>query len=220
MSALEIGDRSFRTKAEAIKYTRAILHDSPLGDLPEEHAQFVVALLRRHPRSEQKIGAGIGWIEIRENPPFRARSFWIVRIDRTETDFSYKGCLCPSSSRVSIMSAFRGEVQYQCLAFRDQEFIGKLALQCPITGKDFERDECEVDHHPEAFRDLVERFCDGAGLRLEEVRVHEGDGDTFGHLFDRGLARCWQEFHREHATFRVLSAEGHRIETSRKRSAA
>ncbi len=212
MSSISIGGTTYPSKAAAELYARRILNDSPLGDVPDEHLRFVWGLLRLHPAFPRKDGCGTKMLQIRENLPYGTRSFWIVRQDGSETDFSYRECLYPSTHPQKIAAAFRAEVSEQIIRFRDAELAAGRC--CAVTGAPIDPDDYEVDHvSPDTFAALLTEFLKSQKIDIADVRVHESDGQTKPMLQDRLLSSRWQDFHRSRARLRLLSREGHRTIT-------
>lgn len=209
--AVTIGPFTFQTKEAAKKYTSELLARLPLGEVQNEHVRFLVALLNRHPQAHQKEGAGLLGFEVRKHPIYGSRGFWIIRRDGTETDFSYRECLSPSTNKASVVAAFRQEVCYQSQQFKETNY--RHGMPCPITGEPLDYDEIDVDHAPPLFSDILKRFLEEQGLRTEDVACREGDGVTIASLQDRKLASLWHDYHRKHAQLYLLSREGHRIVT-------
>ena len=93
-----VGSRTFLLKKDAEDACREVLYRYAPGDRVTDPAdeQFLLDLLELHPQRDDKIGRGIDHFEIRTNPKFvKQRSFYLVRIDGSETDFSFVKCLRP-----------------------------------------------------------------------------------------------------------------------------
>ena len=58
----------------------------------DANAAASLYLWRRHPEAEAKIGPGVETIEIRA-ATYGTRCFWVMRIDGSCTDFSWRSCL-------------------------------------------------------------------------------------------------------------------------------
>jgi hypothetical protein len=111
-----VGNRSFALKKDAEQACRDILYRYEPGHRVAEIAdeQFLLDLLELHPQRDEKFGCGVDHFEVRVNPKFvRQRTFYLVRVDRTETDFSFVKCLRSPSHRRLAMDAMRHEVSNQ-----------------------------------------------------------------------------------------------------------
>jgi hypothetical protein len=109
----------------------------------------------------------------------------------------------------------RHMVRYQTLDFRERHATGLCEL-CFADGAD-------VDHHPETFEQIRDRFLAGyspaeieriAGETIDEA----GDGSSlqFG---DFDLYARWCDYHMRYADFRLLCKPCHRRETQRQKDA-
>lgn len=90
----------------------------PLGGAD---AAFMLRLLRQHPRSAEKIGAGVRAVVVGRFIS-GSRCFFVVRTDGTCEDFSVPRCLGVKRSRspriAAMMAAFRYEAIYRTYQLR------------------------------------------------------------------------------------------------------
>lgn len=87
-----IGGRKFGTQREAELFIKELLNTQPLKvEVSEPHHSFLCALLARHPRATEKIGAGIRHFTV-EHAMHGTRCFYLTRVDGTQSDFSYFKC--------------------------------------------------------------------------------------------------------------------------------
>jgi hypothetical protein len=201
---VQIGDRVYRTKKDATAAIREVLYRYPVGaTLNPEDAQFIAQLLLEHPEAKDKILCGVASFQIEQNGP--TRGFWLTRTDGTRTDFSYVSCLTPVTPERDALNGLRSAIKDQVMAFRDSEFGGREAVPCAVTGVPVERSNSHVDHKP-TFAELVERFLAERNRTLGSIAVEPTtDGDTETRIADPELVSAWQEFHRKHASLRVVS---------------
>ena len=90
---LIVGDKHFRTQAEAKAVIKELLNSQPLKVvIPEPHHSFFCALLALHPRATEKIGAAIQHFTV-EHALYGTRCFYLTRLDGTKTDFSTGKCV-------------------------------------------------------------------------------------------------------------------------------
>lgn len=126
-----VGNRSFALKKDAEDACREILYRYEPGSRISEHAdeQFLLDLLELHPQRDEKMGCGVEYFEIRVNPKFvRQRSFYLIRVDRSETDFSFMKCLKPPSHRQLVMMRCVMRYRIRCTNSLKKRTIWKL--QC------------------------------------------------------------------------------------------
>jgi len=206
-----IGDLIFRTKTEAERHIRSILHNTPLGHaLNEEDAAILLALLDSHPNRDAKIGVGVESFLVRMCPIWRNnRQFVLVRTDGTSTDFSFKECLSPASPLQMFKRACRHAIADQILAFRNAEMDRMLGdvLVCPVLRIPVAPDGAQVDHEPPlTFDSLVLAFIEQERTDIEAIRVTGfGDNEMRKDFEDSAIRERWQEFHRTNARLRLVS---------------
>jgi hypothetical protein len=210
-SRYDLSGAPFRRKADIAAYVRVVFSRYEDGSaLVDDDAKIIAALLAWHPRAKQKIGAGIRDIVVRQNPEWggKCKTFWVRRIDGTETDFSYRQCLSPSSPWSDFCAACRNAVVGQVLDFRDRYFAvqagpdGKCA--CQLTRERVGKNESHVDHSPPfnlLVKDFVAREC--IDIHAVELTGHE-DGAFTIEFKDDCLRERWCAYHRAHAGFLLL----------------
>lgn len=81
------------TRLAAETRARQILHGSELGvELGVHEMEFMMALLLRHPKAAEKIGAGVLAIRTTSSK-YGNRCFELLRADGSSCEFSYRACL-------------------------------------------------------------------------------------------------------------------------------
>jgi hypothetical protein len=202
---ISIGELSFATASEAADAVRAVLYayEPPARVSQIEHQLLLGDLLAMHPEAETKIGGGVDHFEVRVN--LKTPGFWIIRVDGSETDFSFIKALRPPDHATRVRMAMRRAVVDQVLAVRDEVYGDGETVACPITGERVTKENCHVDHYDPPFIELADRFAEGEG-GYEQIGVVTADGAIGTNLSDEDVTRRWQDFHREHAKLRVVSA--------------
>ncbi|SHF23677.1 Protein of unknown function [Seinonella peptonophila] len=129
-----IGNEVFKTKKAAIERIRGIFHSYDTDeflDLKDE--VFIRGLLENHPDTDQKKGCGIAGIKVTQNPYFkRNKTFVIIRIDGTETDFSFQKCITKPKPETKFRAACRRAIAPYIIKFK-KEFFSKNEDICEIT---------------------------------------------------------------------------------------
>ncbi|GHO58337.1 DCL family protein [Ktedonobacter robiniae] len=147
-----IGEATFRNKEDLEKYLQHILYSYQSGEvLNSQHTRFLLALLHNHPKAEEKFGCGIQAFVVRQNPRFTTkRFFYLVRLDGTEDDFSFKKCLYPPSPLMlfkAVCQRLTGKRMYWIKAEHFRKHANAEGkVQCPITGQWIAREQAHVDH--------------------------------------------------------------------------
>jgi hypothetical protein len=130
-------------------------------------------------------------IEVRIGGMYKSAAFWLMRVDGTEVDISYKVSLEGARVASTFVGAARNEVSGQTLAW-------KRANPAPAEGM-------HCDHiHP--FDKILRDWLALVDLKPEEVGVVKqrvGHSDLF---LSRDLAVSWQRYHRAHASYQWLVA--------------
>jgi len=203
----------FKTQKALIEHVRGIMaRATPGKGLEGEDLEFMAALLKRHPDAEAKIGAGVRAIRLEPNPVWDTLMFVLTRVDGSETDFSYRECVSPSSHISDVRAACRRAVVEDIIEFKQQYFTDHAdALNhvlCPLTGRLLGWRDVHVDHAPPwVFRRIVDEFLRSEGTAPEDVEIEEhGDGDVEMCLAEPALAERFRAFHRRLANLRVINA--------------
>jgi hypothetical protein len=206
-----VNDEVFKTKKELQEHIRNIVKSYKNREkINNQHFIFMLELLKNHPHYQTKIGCGVQAMYIAQNPVYRQnRTFYLVRFDNSETDFSWTECLKPTSKRQKIMHAFRVLVKHYILEFKDNflKQYGDGAI-CEITGESISFNDCHVDHKsPKTFEVLFETFIEKNDINLEtiDLKNEQADNKYQDEIVDESLASLWIKYHNTHAELRVIS---------------
>lgn len=202
MAIFLIGLREYPTKTAARSAVQSVLYRYGPGDTitDSDDQEFLADLVQLHPDAEGKIGLGIRNFEVRRN--WSTLGFWIIRIDGTETDFSFVKCLHAPSQEQLVRTALRYAVIDQVVQFRDAALLTPIA--CPITGESLDARNAHVDHYNPTFLDLAHMFVADRG-GYGQIGTSSADGRIGRRLVDTDLERAWQAFHRQNAHLRLVS---------------
>jgi hypothetical protein len=206
-----VNGHPFKTKKALREYIRKI-RDSYIDrqHLNEADFEFMLDLLNRHERPEIKIGCGVKYIYVKTNEVFKHnREFWLVRIDGSETDFSFEICLKHKTKLQKFKNACRTSVADIVMDFKKDFFdsIGEPSV-CPLTGGEMAfRKNSHVDHAPpETFDKIVQDFISLNGLDVNEIELLTAeDGRIRNEMVDKTLEQQFIKFHNERAKLRVIS---------------
>lgn len=205
MPPYELGGTNFRTKGDAVEYVRDVLRGAALHATVDD--PLIYALLDRHPERERKLDGGVERIEVRPNE-WGDRCFTIVRPSGEAVAFSFRECFKPSTDAQNAKAALRVEIADQVDAYRNaRPLVCELTGQALILAKGFPH-SAEVDHVPPAtFDALAEEWAASVG-DWAAVEHHAVSQRRYLVLDEQRAS--WQEFHRERAVLRLLSAAAHR----------
>lgn len=216
MAKIELPTISFNTQAQAKAFFKDMLaryaHGQTVAPEDETHLR---GLVERHPEYATKTGCGVAHFEVRRNPPFPTKGFWIVRTDGTRTDFSYPTCIAgkPVAHRQDVFKALRLAIKPDIAAAR-KSILAQFAdedgrVVCILTGERITPDEAHLDHRPpKAFEALVETFMLREGLGWADVAIKPwGDGDVTTQLADADLVERFRAYHAVEADLCLVKAE-------------
>lgn len=90
-----LGPRRFTSSKDMFYYFFDLLRGWPLNvNINKyEHMMLEDLLKKGHQESKKKIGAGIEAFQVRVNPEFDSRCYYIIRKDGSIEDFSYRKCV-------------------------------------------------------------------------------------------------------------------------------
>lgn len=206
-----VNGKTFKTKAKLRDYIRKIrdryLEKQRLG---EGDFAFMLDLLQRHEKPDIKIGCGVSHMYVKTNSVFRRnREFWLVRVDGSETDFSFESCLTHKTKLQKFKEACRTAISSTIQSFKKDFFdCADVSLFCPITGELMTLSgNSHVDHAPpNTFDKIIRDF-----IRIKDIDVNrvglleEEDGRVRYEIEDKCLERDFIDFHNTRADLRVIS---------------
>lgn len=222
---VEIATRSFDNQSKATEFFRGMLGRYKAGDrVSDDDALDLSALVERHDEYPQKVGVGVDHFEVMTTE-HGTNCFRIVRVDGTETDFSYRHCITqrPPSRKQEVSAAFRQAVRLDLYAARDKFFSEHRAadgkVSCAVTGERIARAEAHMDHRPPmTFEVIVTTFLEGRGMSLDQVPITSGqDEQVSPEVTDGALAEAFRVYHSRVAKLDVVKSEINLAQSSRNR---
>lgn len=207
-----LADEFISTKSARERRAREILHKyNPGESLDPMDEAFMISLLLNHHRAAEKIGCGVAAIQVRIDPRFeKHRSFWIIRKDLSETDFSFRKCMHQPSALVRFQNTCRAAIAEQIQRFKRNYFASDAdedgLVQCPVTQVWVDFDNSHVDHEPpDTFAKLVKRFIAENAIDVDKVQYID---DSIGCKFANDeIQEKWRRFHVENCKLRIVSEE-------------
>jgi len=206
---IQIGSKSFDSKKSAKDYVRGIMaryrESEIIGGTDDT---FMRDLLSCHPEASQKTGAGVAHFTTRPDPVWRtSRHFVVVRVDGTDTDFSFHTCLDGRHNRKDVLQAMRHAVAEQIIDCRNAFFKRHSSPRCPYTGEPLTGNNAHVDHvPPDTFAELAARWLSRQGYRHDDVvLVPNADNQHVCEMCDPSQLLSWRGFHESQAKLRVIS---------------
>lgn len=216
--------KSWRTQSAALEHFKMMLARYRDGDVIDNLSDHddLLALINRYDMLElsgqSKLGAGVKQFERRQNrgEVYVTSGFWIVRVDGTETDFSYitavKGQ--PKSVAQEFYDACRNAVS-PALQRKKQEHFDRFAdengqLQCDVTGTLVTFGEAQLRHKKPSFIVMTEGFRIENGLQWDQVGQYltEAEDAQYSTEFqDKEIAKAFREYHHERAVLHIVSKQ-------------
>lgn len=94
-SEAKIGPKVFTSSMDMFNFFYDLLRTWPINfNLNKyEHLMLEDLINQGHQEPQKKIGAGIEAFQVRINPDFYSRCYYIVRVDGSVDDFSYRKCV-------------------------------------------------------------------------------------------------------------------------------
>lgn len=208
---IEIGEKEFATKKDALNYYKTILNSYEFGEtLNKDDLKAILELLDTHPRVKEKIGVGIEKIRIAK-VKFNTKAFELVRVDSSTEYFSYtKRINAPKSDFTKFREACRQAIQEDLrnvkLAYFDK-FSKKGKVKCQETGELLKWEDLSVDHRqPNTFSVIVDRFIELNNLNIGEIKYFEIGGDM-DEIADDELKEKFSQYHKDKANLRIVKKD-------------
>ncbi|XP_020103813.1 protein DCL, chloroplastic [Ananas comosus] len=112
-TAANLGPKVFSSSVEMFDYFYKLLHTwSPNLDVNKyEHMVLLDLLKKGHAEPDKKIGAGIEAFQVRYHPTWKSRCFFVLRVDGSVDDFSFRKCvdhIIPLPENMKALSASGG----------------------------------------------------------------------------------------------------------------
>ncbi len=200
--SVKVGNQEFKNQQLVLGEVHKIVEHYAIGSTvsdPKER-QFLCDLLQNHPEASSKIGCGIGGFRVVINE-HGGKAFNLIRVDGSETDFSYMKCIKgkPSTSLQNFKMACRRAIADYVNEYKNCYFAvygqGNLA-PCELTGKMLPKENMVVHHEEPSFDAIVMSFIDKNHINLATVKYIKGiDNHTGVEFKDVGMAKAFLQYH-------------------------
>jgi hypothetical protein len=207
--SIEIGNKQFNSKKDALNYFKRILNSYEIGEeLTGNDLNDVLSLLKTHPRVKEMTGVGVKTIQVSKLKKFKGKAFNLIRVDGTTEFFSYtKRINSPKTDFSKFREACRGAIQSDLTKVKQDHFI-KYAkegrVKCQETNELVKYEELSIDHRqPNTFSIIVDRFVELNGLDLGKVEYVLVDGAPHK-LADENIEKSFKEYHKLKANLRLV----------------
>lgn len=208
---INIGERKFSTKKEALNHYKEILNSYDFGEsINEFDFKDILALLETHPKKEEMKGIGVKIIRIAKLK-YNTKSFELVRLDNSTEIFSYtKRINAPKTNITKFSEACRKAIQEDLRNVKQayfDKYSKKGKVRCQETKELLFWEQLNVDHRqPNTFSVILDRFIELNSIDIEKIEYVEIDGEG-NELADLELKQKFIEYHREKANLRIVNKE-------------
>lgn len=191
----------FQTRAKLELAIRSITNHAPLGQpLSKDQEEFLISVLKHHHEWEEKQGCGIAHLEIRinTNGTGSTRGIWIVRVDGSEIDISWRVPLAPNGQTTHLQDLKTAARE----AIQDQMHAAHKSLPrdvCGLCGEAIKRDDDVHADHVKPFSAIFDDFFGGS-----EHRVAVSNEGITTKIVDPELNQAWRDHHADQADLRLV----------------
>lgn len=221
--AVELSNgRIWKTKSAAKEHFKAMLARYEDGDVVADYDDHsdLSALLERFDvllvDSAPKIGVGIERFERRLNKGdgWSSPGFWVVRTDKTSTDFSYVKAVDgnPKSQSQEFHDACHNAVARDLLQMKQRQFDhfanAEGEIECDITGKLVVYADANLSHANPSFGTIVNDYRKSKGWELEfpaGTLTYSKDAQLSTHFANEALAGEFKNYHHRVAVLRIVA---------------
>jgi len=206
--AIEIGDKEFESKKEALNYYKTILNSYDFGETLKTNDFYdILDLLETHPSVKEKIGVGIDKVRVAKLK-YNTRVFELLRIDGSTEYFSYtKRINSPKTDFTKFNKACRQIIQEDLKNVKlsyFEKYSKKGKVKCQETGELLCWEELTVDHRqPNTFSVIVDRFIELKNIDLKNIDYLKIDGGP-NELADKKLKEDFRQYHKDKANLRIV----------------
>lgn len=233
--SISIGPHVFSTQVAALEYYKKILHKYQDGEriIDKQDHESLSALIMHYDSILEAAGepvkgaAKIDYFERRRNQSigYTTSGFWLIRKDKTETDFSYISAVKSkvNGRDMDFKQACRHAIAGDIKSAKKKFFIeygDKLGrVQCEHSGKFITIDEAHLDHAWPKFDDLVKEFrkINGWSRDIPDgVISAPANKQTQAIFTSEVIAKDFRNYHNSQVKMRVISNKSN-LQTAKSR---
>lgn len=206
-----VGNKNFKSKTTLTAYCKFVLNNAKIGEcLRGEWFDVIDGVFRMHSGYERKIKGCEYEIKVRKcNINRNNRQFFIVRGDKTTTDFSFYKAISQSTDKITkIKSTLRFAVSDQVKNFKEGYFKDNAVggyVKCPETNLKIRMKDSHLDHHPKSFDDIVKDWSEKFSVSSVDIELdYPKDDENCWPFKDKNLLKSFVDFHKVFAEYRVV----------------
>ena len=204
--SIVVNGQEFKTQGNLKEFVQQMIDRYDDGDcLNSLDLSFCKSLLERHPDALAKIGVGVQSIKVLVTPPWKTKGFILTRMDGTGVDFSFRACVSSRGigHRQKVNKAARTSIYPQIASFKKTRISDGL-IKCAITGQLLRWEECDVDHYPVPFADLLDQYLAMSDIDIKDIKIIEECGAC--RFVDSTIELSFQSYHLKNAELRPLQS--------------
>ncbi len=206
---MQIGDKFFKYKKDALNYYKNILNSYNFGDyLNKKDKLEIIELLKLHPDFTRKFSNGIEEVVVKKIPKYNSKAFHILDKDGVVEAFSYIKCINGSKPPLTIFSlTCRDIVQddinnVKLQYFKTNSKSGKV--KCQETDELCKWEELVIDHRqPNTFSVIVDRFIEVYHIDIHKIEYVEILDGVYKFKDDE-ICQKFKEYHKKKANLRIV----------------
>ncbi len=208
---MQIGDKTYATKKEALNHYKTILNSYDFGEtISSQNFSDLLDLLETHPEVTEKVGVGIESIRVAKLK-YNTKAFELVRFDGSTEYFSYtKRINAPKNDFTKFREACRQVIQEDLRKVKleyFEKYSKKGQVKCQETGSLSKYEELNVDHRqPNTFSVIVDRFIELNNIDIQRIEYIPVDGGP-NELADEELKTKFKQYHKDKANLRIVKKD-------------
>ncbi len=208
---MQIGDKTYATKKEALNHYKTILNSYDFGEtISNQNFSDLLDLLETHPEVTEKVGVGIESIRVAKLK-YNTKAFELVRFDGSTEYFSYtKRINAPKNDFTKFREACRQVIQEDLRKVKleyFEKYSKKGQVKCQETGSLSKYEELNVDHRqPNTFSVIVDRFIELNNIDIQRIEYIPVDGGP-NELADEELKTKFKQYHKNKANLRIVKKD-------------
>lgn len=206
---MQIGDKFFKYKKDALNYYKEILNSYNFGDyLNENDKAEIIELLKIHPDFIRKFSNGIKEIVVEKIPKYNSKAFHILDDTGGLEAFSYIKCVNGSKPPLTVFSrTCRDIVQDDINDVKLQYFKANSKnskVKCQETGELCKWEDLVIDHRqPNTFSVIVDRFIEIYHIDINKIEYVEILDGVYKFKDDK-ICHEFKEYHKKKANLRIV----------------
>lgn len=191
------------TKTETQAECRRILNSTKFNTyLSGYEFAFVDEVFRRHHKYAEKVRGCEYRLGVQPSNVNPKNNEFFFEINGVRDHFSYIKAISKPSYASLVKTALRYAVKKQTSEIKES-ILAKGSVLCPVSGVPLHHGNSHLDHYPEQFDSIVERWLSVNGYTFNDIGLHSLIAG--GHcVSDKAVEESFSEFHEKEAKYRLV----------------